>query len=110
MAIDSCCPSAFAWPRWEAHDAPAELVDSALDIILPLERSIVAPAMGALGVGGVLDCQSFGLIQDGWWPGILDLRWLRRLTTRLTRRHADLVVSEMRQEEACLAALGPKLY
>ena len=80
--------------RWEAHDAPEELVESALDLILPLERSIVAPAMGALNVGGVLDCKSFGLIQDGWWPGVLDLRWLRRLTTRLTR-HLGVILGVM---------------
>ena len=31
------------------------------------------------------DCQTFGRIQDGWWPGVLDLRYLRRLTSRLSR-------------------------
>eukprot|EP00913_Durusdinium_trenchii_P019495 g18326.t1 len=34
------------------------------------------------------DCNRFGNIQDGWWPGVLDLRWLRRLTSRLSRKRA----------------------
>ena len=32
------------------------------------------------------DCQSFGPISEGWWPGVLDLHSLRRFTTRLARR------------------------
>ena len=35
------------------------------------------------------DCQSFGPINDGWWPGILDLHALRRFTTRLARRGGE---------------------
>eukprot|EP00434_Breviolum_minutum_P003910 symbB.v1.2.003437.t1/scaffold195.1/size274553/8 len=81
LAANHCVPGSFTAMLvllllWEAHDAPDELVDTALDIILPLERSFVDPA----------DCQSFGPINDGWWPGILDLHALRRFTTRLARK------------------------
>eukprot|EP00435_Cladocopium_sp_Y103_P017724 s2155_g4.t1 len=90
-AISRCAPGSFTAMLvllllWEAHDAPDELFDSALDVIIPLEQTIVAPAMAALGSAGVLDCQKFGPIQDGWWPGVLDLRYLRRLTSRLSRK------------------------
>ncbi|CAK9097251.1 unnamed protein product [Durusdinium trenchii] len=93
IAATRCAPGAFTAMLvllllWEAHDAPDELVDTALDIILPIEQTIVAPAMTALGTAGVLDCNRFGNIQDGWWPGVLDLRWLRRLTSRLSRKRA----------------------
>lgn len=90
-SISQCVPGSFTAMLvllllWEAHDAPEELFDTALDIIIPLEHSVVAPAMAALGSAGVLDCQTFGRIQDGWWPGVLDLRYLRRLTSRLSRK------------------------
>eukprot|EP00438_Fugacium_kawagutii_P032759 Skav206028 [mRNA] locus=scaffold1314:311542:316963:+ [translate_table: standard] len=68
-------------PGWEAHDAPEELVDTALDIILPLEQTIVAPAMGALGSAGVLDPAAWGwrafkaLVGDQpGWPHVNKLR------------------------------------
>lgn len=52
-----------------------ERCTKALDIILPLEQTIVAPAMGALGSAGILDpgcpgalgtsnVQSWGLVGD----------------------------------------------
>ncbi|CAE6957766.1 RE1 [Symbiodinium sp. CCMP2592] len=89
-SLAACIPGAFTALTvvlllWEAHDAPHSLFDSALHSVLLLESSIVAPAMAALGVPGVLDCSAY-VSGEGWWPGVVDLRWLRRLTGRLARK------------------------
>ncbi|OLQ08079.1 hypothetical protein AK812_SmicGene8426 [Symbiodinium microadriaticum] len=89
-SLPACIPGAFTALTvvillWEAHDAPDSLVDTALHSLLLLESSIVAPAMAALGVTGVLDCSAY-VSGEGWWPGVVDLRWLRRLTGRLARK------------------------
>ncbi|CAE8632384.1 unnamed protein product [Polarella glacialis] len=75
---------------WEAHDAPEQLVDSALGLVLGLEQFFVAAAVESHGVAGVLDCPAVGRqllgSAEGLWPGVLDLAALRRLKGRLTRK------------------------
>ncbi|CAE8583340.1 unnamed protein product [Polarella glacialis] len=75
---------------WEAHDAPEQLVDSALGLVLGLEQFFVAAAVESQGLAGVLDCPAVGRqllgSAEGLWPGVLDLAALRRLKGRLTRK------------------------
>ena len=63
---------------WEAHDAPDELIGSALQPAKELQRIYLAPAAG----GARLDCGS----APGAWPGAPRLETFARLEARLARQ------------------------